>query len=144
MNSLYLNRLPPEARQSLIDRLYSMQSGNCFICERPIDLNLHANSVDIDHVEPLKLGGRDGEENFALTHSTCNRSKQATDLRVARVLARFEQIRERCSQDNRGPNLADILQVYGGAKYELMFDIADNDIRLTLDAVGDPEIQTLN
>jgi len=143
MNSLYLNRLSPEARQSLIDRLHSMQSGNCFICERPIDLKLHANSVDIDHVEPLKLGGKDGEENFALAHSTCNRSKQATDLRVARVLARFELLREKCAQDNRGPNLADILRDYGGAKYELMFDIAGQDIRLTLDELGDPEIRSL-
>src|SRR4051812_40807646 len=109
MASLYLNKLTPDERHRLIQKLHSTQHGSCFICDKPIDLKLHGDSMDIDHVEPLKLGGKDGEENFALTHAGCNRSKQASDLRVARVLARFERIRAACVEQNRGPNLADVL-----------------------------------
>src|SRR5258708_37031606 len=105
MASLYLNKLTPAERRTLIEKLHAAQQGSCFICERPIDLKLHADTVDIDHVEPLTLGGKDGEENFALTHAACNRSKQASDLRVARVLARFDRIRAMCAEQNRGPNL---------------------------------------
>jgi HNH endonuclease len=143
MSSLFLNKMTPDERHSLIQRLHNAQSGRCFICDQLIDLKLHADSLDIDHVEPLKVGGKDGEENFALTHASCNRSKQASDLRVARVLARFERIRRNCAEEGRGPNLADVLGEYGGAKYELVFEAAGSDMRLTFDAIGQPEIKSV-
>jgi hypothetical protein len=143
MTSLYLNKLTPDERYALIQKLHGTQGGTCFICEKPIDLKLHADSLDVDHVEPLKVGGKDGQENFALTHASCNRSKQASDLRVARVLARFERIRATCAEKNRGVNLADVLSVYGGAKEELSFDVGAGEIRLTFAATGDPGITTI-
>ncbi|MYK89357.1 MAG: HNH endonuclease, partial [Acidobacteria bacterium] len=87
MGSIYLSKLTPEARQELVKDLLVSQSGNCFICGREIDLALQVDHIDIDHVEPLKIGGKDGPDNFAATHDSCNRAKQASDLRVARVLA---------------------------------------------------------
>ena len=120
-----------------------MQSGCCFICEQPIHIKLQGDSLDIDHVEPLKVGGKDAAENFAMTHASCNRSKQASDLRVARVLARFERIRRSCAEEGRGPNLADVLGEYGGAKHELAFETLESEIRLTFEATGDPRITAL-
>lgn len=143
MASLYLNKLTPDERHALIQKLHGTQGCNCFICEKPIDLKLHADFLDIDHVEPLKIGGRDGEENFALTHASCNRSKQASDLRVARVLARFERIRATCAEQNRGANLADVLAEYDGAKHELPFEVIGSQMRLTLAPTGNPHIMSI-
>src|SRR3954451_12325643 len=110
MASLFLSRLTADERKGLVARLHEAQGGDCFICEKPIDLVVHGGSVDIDHVEPISLGGKDDETNFALAHDSCNRSKQASDLRIARILARFEQIQEEVrASDARGANLSDIL-----------------------------------
>ncbi len=119
MHSLFLAKLNPLQRDELLQRLWDSQKGMCFICEQEINLKLHKDTLDIDHVEPLKNGGKDDQTNFALTHLSCNRSKQASDLRVARVLAQFDKINKECSKMNRIPNLDDIFKKYGGAKYDL-------------------------
>jgi hypothetical protein len=140
MGSLYLSGLSVEQRAELERRLWESQKGICFICEREIDLELHQNAIDVDHVEPLKTGGKDDPSNFALTHSSCNRSKQASDLRVARVLARFNAIREECAKLNRGPNLNDVFQKYGGAKHELSVRIDSNAVKFSLPELGNNEV----
>jgi len=81
MGSLYLNGLSQDDYAALKQTLLSTQQGKCFICEQPLDLQIQES--DVDHVEPISLGGRDDDTNFAVTHATCNRSKQASDLRVA-------------------------------------------------------------
>ena len=110
-------------------RLHEAQGGLCFICETAIDLDVQGASLDIDHVEPISLGGKDDETNFALTHDSCNRSKQASDLRIARVLARFAHIQEAVRfAESRGANLSDILSRYGGSRHELGFKLEDGRV----------------
>ena len=141
MPSLYLSRLSVDERKALETKLWESQEHNCFICEKPIDLLLHVNTIDIDHVEPIKVGGKDDPSNFALTHSSCNRSKQASDLRVARILARFSEIRDACAQENRGPNLSDIFSQYGGAKHELPIRIENSTAYYSFPEMGDNTIR---
>jgi HNH endonuclease len=113
MASLHLSRLTPQQRKDLVTRLHEAQGGLCFICETAIDVDVQGASLDIDHVEPISLGGKDDKTNFALTHDSCNRSKQASDLRIARVLARFAHIQEAVrAAESRGANLSDILSRY--------------------------------
>jgi len=131
-----LNRLTDEERQELKKKLLESQKSKCFICEDEIDINLHA--LEIDHVIPIKRDGKDDRSNLALVHSSCNESKQDSDLRVARVLTRFNRIAD--SIPNRGPNLSDILGNYGGSQYELYLIQNKNKVNYSLSQMGDNNI----
>lgn len=143
MASLYLNRLSHEDRQTLISKLHAIQNGRCFICEQAIDLQLQKNLIDIDHVIPIKNNGKDEESNFALTHQSCNRSKQASDLEVARILQRLAVLREKLESENRSPNLGDILAQHDGGHAELSFVLEHDSLRYTLSATGDNGIRSV-
>ena len=112
--------LSKEDRSAFERRLFERQSGKCFICDQKIDLVLHKDQLDIDHIVPLAEQGLDDENNFALTHSSCNRSKGASDLRVARRMAQFENLQKTAEErGERGANLGHILQRFGGSKARL-------------------------
>lgn len=132
MSSLYLNRLSRSDYEALRENLHGIQNGLCFICEQPIDLDVHQDNLDIDHVIPIKLGGKDDPVNFALTHSSCNREKQDSDLNVAKILHKYKMIKDKLANENRGPNLDDILRDRGGAKHQIHFTRDQNFIKYSL------------
>ena len=142
MRSIYLNRLSSEDRQRLIKTLLSSQSGNCFICAKTIDLSVHGDHIDIDHVEPTSSGGKDSHENFAVTHDSCNRSKQASNLRVARLLAFFDDITEKVRKENRSPNLGDILKEYEGGKFELPLSLKGSELKVSFPDINQADLLT--
>ena len=114
MPSKYLSGLTPDDRAKLEQRLAARQSNRCFICDDPIDLVLQKGQLDIDHIDPLAEQGLDAENNFALTHQSCNRSKGAADLRVARRIKEFEKLQDRAKDEGRrGANLGDVLAQHG-------------------------------
>ena len=116
-SSKYLGSLGVEARAELEQRLLTRQSGRCFICDEAIDLLLHKGQLDVDHIDPLAEDGLDAENNFALTHESCNRNKGAANLQVARRIQEFERLQERAKRaGKRGANLGDVLERHGGAK----------------------------
>lgn len=105
-----------------------------------IDLDVHGNHIDIDHIEPTKAGGKDGPENFAVTHDSCNRQKQASDLRVARVLSSFDEIANSTKSQNRSPNLGDVLAKHGGSKYELSVRVNSDSLKTAFSDLGRQEV----
>lgn len=126
MASAYLNSLTREARIHLEKTLWENQGGVCFISQKAIDIEI--DKIDIDHIIPTRDKGKDEPGNFALTLEHYNRSKQASDLRVARVMARLESIREQADSDDRGVNLNDVLKSYGGAALPLSAKINDGSL----------------
>ena len=142
MGSLYLSRQKPDERHELIKMLFDAQQGNCFICESPMDLQVQKHSLDIDHVIPLKDHGKDDPSNFALTHASCNRSKQASNLEVARILSRFSRLKASLEDENRSPNLGDIILGAGGGGYPLTFKIKENSIVYSFSETGDNSLHT--
>jgi hypothetical protein len=140
--SQYLASLDEAGRKALEQRLLERQSGRCFICNKLIDLVLHAGQLDIDHIIPRADIGPDEENNFAITHATCNRQKGASDLRVARRIVEFEELQGAAiEQGERGANLGHVLGRYNGAKAQLRLRRCDDAIEFTLSEVGKNEIR---
>jgi hypothetical protein len=142
-SSEYLGSLDTEARSALEQRLWARQSGRCFIDDEPIDLVLHKGQLDIDHIDPLAEDGLDAENNFALTHQSCNRSKGAANLLVARRIKEFERLQELAKNDGkRGANLGDVLARHGGAEALLRLRVKNNSVEFSLSEAGDNTIHT--
>ena len=103
-HSLFLSKLKPaQQRQKLQQRLFARQGSVCFLCEEPIDADLQRDMLEVDHIVPVASGGKDEENNLALTRESCNRRKSASDLRVARVMMRFARIEAEAGRTGREP-----------------------------------------
>ena len=140
MGSVYLSSLNAEQKIELRKKLFQIQQGACFICQKAVHPELHADAIDIDHIEPLNSGGRDDQSNFALTHSNCNRSKQDSDLRVARVLKLYDSICEHVAP--KDTNLGHVLSQYGGALYDLPIVNNNGSIEISLTDINQNETVT--
>jgi hypothetical protein len=128
----------------LEQRLASRQSGRCFICDDPLDLVLQKGQLDVDHIDPLAEDGLDAENNFALTHQSCNRSKGAANLQVARRIKEFERLQEQAQKEGkRGANLGDVLAQHGGAEAPLRILIEGQTAKFSLPAAGDNAIYSV-
>jgi hypothetical protein len=142
-NSRYVASLSTEELQTFRERLHAIQQGRCYICRNPVDLQLHEGAIEIDHIEPLAVGGRDTDTNLALTHSTCNRNKGASDLRAARCLAELQSLEKAAKErGDRGANLGDVLQNYGGAESALRLKLNDSRVEFSFPHAGDNRIHT--
>jgi len=124
-----------KSRDQLAARLEEIQQGKCFICLEPLRRDFE--KWEIDHIIPRAKGGKDDENNYAITHERCNRAKLDSDLRVARCMAGYERIKDRCAKEgpNR-PNLGDFLEEYGGGKHSVRIRLEKDAVELSLSAIG--------
>jgi 5-methylcytosine-specific restriction endonuclease McrA len=53
-------------------KLISLQSNICPICKGPLFIQ---DEIEIDHINPLAVGGKDRFLNLQATHKICNRKK---------------------------------------------------------------------
>ena len=139
MASKYLSSLSKDEYQELTKKLWSIQNQKCFICEEEINLDLQ--NTNIDHIIPLANKGKDSEENFALTHESCNKSKQDANLKIARVLAKLKKIQEQVhATENKTASLKDVLLSFGGSKYDFKYTIKDDILEYSFSDIGDNTI----
>ena len=95
----------------------------------------------MDHIDPLLKDGLDAENNFALTHAACNRSKGTSNLQVARRLAEFDRLQEEAQQaGKRGANLGGVLERYGGGKSALRLEIRHKSVEFSLPETGGNDV----
>ncbi len=122
-------------REVVAARLEEIQHGKCFICGEPIHRAFE--KWQIDHIIPRAKGGKDDENNYALTHEHCNLSKLDSDLRVARCMATYEKIKDKFEKEgpNR-PNLGDFLCEFSGAKYVAGLKDSSDEISISLADLG--------
>lgn len=124
-------------QSELVEKLLSQQDGKCFICQNPIDPE--SDDIEVDHIIPRAKGGKDEENNYAATHQWCNRSKSDSDLRVARCLAKYEEIKDKCSTDDpKRPHLGDFLAQFGGGKFSPHVVRADKLLSVSFHEAGEP------
>ena len=136
MNSKFLSQLTSNEYKELTDELYNIQNRICFICGNRIDLDIQ--ETNIDHIIPLANKGKDEKENFALTHASCNKSKQDADLNVARSLHKLKQIQEEVQKkENRAASLKDLLLYEQGSQFKFQYKIEKNEVVYSFNELND-------
>lgn len=136
MASKYLSSLSESEYKNLTNKLFNIQNETCFICQKSIDLEI--NSTNIDHIIPLANKGKDLEENFALTHESCNKSKQDSNLNIARILHFLKNIQNEINEnENRSASLNDLLIKLNGSKFDFKYKIEENVLKYSFDKIGD-------
>ncbi|MBK6932302.1 MAG: HNH endonuclease [Saprospirales bacterium] len=141
MASNYLRSLSQPQYENLKIKLWNIQNKTCYICCEKIDLDLHNDSVNIDHIVPLANKGKDLEENFALTHESCNKSKQDSDLKIARVLHKLKKVQDDVHQkENRAASLKHILLYNNGSKHGFKYKIESDELIYSFSEIGNNKI----
>ena len=136
MASKYLSSLSKDDYSELTKKLWDIQNHQCFICEEEIDLDL--NITNIDHIVPLANKGKDAEVNFAVTHESCNKSKQDANLKIAKILQKLSKIQKSVhNETSKSASLKDVLNIYNGSKYEFKYKIEGGELKYSFSGIGD-------
>ena len=142
MASKYLSALSRDDYNNLTKKLWDIQNHKCFICGDEIDLDI--NETNIDHIVPLANKGKDSEDNFAVTHASCNKSKQDANLQIARILQRLRKIQVNTqAETGKSASLKDVLRIYGGSKRSFKYKIENDYLEYSFNSdVGEGDNQT--
>jgi hypothetical protein len=139
MASKYLASLSSDEYRELTEKLLKIQQNMCFICQEPIDTALQETNVD--HIIPLTNKGKDTEDNFAVAHAGCNKSKQDADLNIARILCNLRKIQDNVSdKENRTASLNDVLKNFDGSLYSFKYTLNNGKMQYSFSELGDAKI----
>lgn len=142
-----LTKLSRDERDELVKRLHTGSNGVCYVCRKVINLQVH--DVDVDHIIALTRGGQDGESNWGLTHSGCNRSKGARDLQLQRLLYDFKSHVDKHTSMKTGDGggdftLLEALKELVPVQQEVGCELQGESMRLSWTADGQPFTETFS
>lgn len=134
-----LETLRADEREALIRRLHAVQTQRCLVCDS--DIRLDQDRVDIDHIRALARGGLDEENNWAVAHESCNRSKGTRDLQVQRFLYVLKEHIDKYTNPARGElarnfTVGDALAEFYRVRDEVSVRLDDDSISLTFATNG--------
>jgi len=136
MASKYLSSLSKDEYSELTKKLWDIQNHYCFICEEKIDLDV--NTTNIDHIVPLANKGKDAETNFAVTHESCNKSKQDANLKIARILQKISKIQKDVHEKTtKSASLKDVLKTYNGSKFDFKYKVEGKELKYSFPDIAD-------
>lgn len=139
MSSKFLSSLSSDESKKLTKKLCEIQKNQCYICGDEIRLDL--GITNIDHIIPLANKGKDSEENFAVTHESCNKSKQDANLEIARKLHILIKIQdEALKYDEKTGSLKHVLTHFDGSKHSFKCTIKEDLIEYSFPHMGDNKI----
>jgi len=139
MASKYLANMTKKEYDELTLKLLSIQNNMCYICQDKIDLSLH--TTNIDHIVPLANKGKDIEENFAVAHESCNKSKLDANLKIARLLYLLKKIQDETYElENRSASLKHVLNYFGGSKFDFRYTKENSNLKYSFSDIGDNTI----
>jgi len=67
---------PEKGYEDIVNKLLKRQDGKCAMCKTRFD---HDHRMEIDHIIPRTLGGKDSMDNYQLLHNWCHDTKTAKD-----------------------------------------------------------------
>lgn len=144
MGTPVFDKFSKNDRLTTVTELYEYQKHQCYICEETIDLT---QPVDVDHIRSKDRGGMDSQNNWGLTHESCNRSKGNRDLDLQRYLVRFQKTRDSHLHSGQGEDTFTVgvaLNIHGGAKRETVARIErDSEGRETFVSTWEISGQTI-
>src|SRR5207253_6715772 len=118
-----LDSLAEGEKRELIRRLHTRQGQKCYVCGR--EINLTIDKVDIDHIKKLGVGP-DEEQNWGLTHESCNRSKGARDLQLMQYIYDFRLLKDAYVNVNKDFTVGDALEKLQPQRQEVVARIDDS------------------
>lgn len=99
MSALEANAGIPYTREMVIERdSYGGEYPICYLCGKPIT---DPKDIHLDHVIGVVIGGENGFNNVACTHSTCNlkKSKECTEV-TTEMIQKIEDATDKYMQEH--------------------------------------------
>lgn len=130
------SNISSEEYGELVIRLKTRQNNHCFICA---EILADTCITHVDHIKPRSTGGKDDENNYAITHKACNESKQDTDLEIARRLHILKKIQKNTPDET--VSLEHVLKYFNGSSDILNFKIDEKNkvFKTSIDGIYEKE-----
>ena len=112
-NKATLRKLPEGEREGAWEKLKQKSGKVCHLCEQPLPPDLM--NVDVDHVIARAAGGETKLSNLYLAHASCNRSRGALTVGLAKPVIKFSRW---CTGDGHKKTFGDVAKKYvpGGSQ----------------------------